>query len=361
MSIKKIKRTIILAMLINTILTLFMLYHYFQIVLNNYYYGIYSFINFIINFGIPLFLFSVVMIIEWYFVLFPSQNSLPIKQYLEQFIQRHSQELEPYQEEAQNTFMKYATLRGITAIIYHFILHIIFFGFCYCILIIETPAIMTLFIMYCIFFIVIIVYNLFCNYVLNKKYYLYYVDPQNKGMTYILITYYLLQVKVNEQILLPYFDLVNVSAAMGRELCFEEGYEYVQLWHKHLKKFPPIYQFLYIEHCISHLAMLDKHEDVELAYQDYIATQKKHSFFNSNKNVKRLTYSTSLAYAYNKQDWQTIIELEKTFYDFFKTLNDHDVYYFYCAYSHIDEQKAQTLLQQYPENKFFKKYVFNQR
>ena len=354
MFIKKVKQTLILEMIINTILSLFMLIIYCQNILNND-----IFFN-LFYLGFPISLLCIILGIEWYSVLFQSKNSLPIRQYLEQLIQKHTQEFEPYHQVAQNAFMKYATTKGITTIIYYFLLNVCLMAFIYFLFIKDSPLLLTLLITYLFIFVIVLVRNIFCIYILNKKYYFCYIEPQNQGFIYILMTYYLLQVNVSEEVLVPYFDLANISATLSRELYFEEGYEYIQLWKKNLKKFPPIYQFLYIEHCIAHLSMLDRHNEVELAYQDYLATQNKHSLLKKNKNVIKMTYCVSLSYAYSKQDWQTIIDLEKNYYQYFDKLQEHDAYYFYCAYKHIDEEKAHELLQNYPNNKFFKKYIINE-
>ena len=347
MFIKKVKQALILAMTINTILSLFMLaFFYYQI-------GLYN--------NLCTLMFIIILIIEWYSVLYRDKKFIPIKQYLEQFIEKHSQDIQPYEKEAQSAFIKFTKLSTMQMIIYsYFIKAAIFIISYYSIYNSEAHLLLISFFLFITIFSITFISAFIITPYLNKKNYFHYINTQNNGYIYILMTYYLLQLTSNDEFILKYVNLFNVSGAFANELYFEEGYAYIQIWRYNLKKFSPILQFLYINHCMSHLSMLDRHDEVELAYQDYLATQKRYPKYENKKLFLKISYSVSLTYAYDKQDWQTIIDLEKSYYQYFDKLQDHAAYYFYCAYKHIEEEKAEALLQKYQNNKFFKKYIINE-
>ena len=107
------------------------------------------------------------------------------------------------------------------------------------------------------------------NMLIHKKYYFHYLDPENNNYVYLYMTYLLLQIKNVDKVYLNYNDLINTSASLTRLLYFEDSYEYLMTWRANLKKIHPLYSFLYIEHCLFDFAMLERHEDVLAAYQDY--------------------------------------------------------------------------------------------
>lgn len=296
--------------------------------------------------------------IEFFFAFSKSKKTGSIRLWYEDFMNKHINEFETYKDEANKAVHKYILTKIIVLQIY--ILSMIVILCTFFIQLEFTYDIGEILILslkfYGYIFVEVIAYSL-VNMLIHKKYYFHYLDPKNNNYVYLYMTYLLLQIKNVDKVYLNYNDLINTSASLTRLLCFEDSYEYLKVWKSNLKKIHPLYSFLYIEHCLFDFVMLDRHEDVNAAYNDYRINLTKYPKQAKNKVIEKCTFYVDLLYAYHNKNYQLVIDLYKNGQKYFSKdeyMDSHN-YILYKSYLHIDEQKALELYNNNQDNPFFKK------
>ena len=298
--------------------------------------------------------------IEVYFLISKSKKTDSIKLWYENFINKHDNEFEQYIEEAYKATKKFVLIK--TLILQIYILSMIIMLCTFFIQLEFTydigEILMVSLKFYGYIFVELIAYT-FVNVIMHKKYYFQYLDPDNNNYVYLYMTYLLLQVKNVDKIYINYNDLINTSASLTRLLYFEDSYDYLKVWKSNLKKIHPLYSFLYIEHCLFDFVMLDRHEDVIAAYNDYQINLSKHKKHTKNKVIQKCTFYVAVLYAYHNKNYQYVIDLYQNNHKYFtedEYMDSHN-YILYKSYLHIDEQKASEIYNNNQENPYFKSMV----
>lgn len=290
----------------------------------------------------------ILIMIVFFAIMLENKKVIPLNNWLHDFVNNHQEEYHYNQKYFQSYTMKYClffyTYLLCEMMVFHLYFYVtIFFDYSFTFLTILV-------ILGC--FIIRIIYTIVIN-KFKQKYYLSHLYSHNP-LIYLFITYDLSSLRFAKNYFLNINDYLNVSAALSRALYCEEGYEYIQLWKQSLKKCPPLYQLLYIEHCLSYLLLLKRNNEFESCYHNYQLTFQKYPKYHKNKLVQQLSYLVSLYYAFYMKDWTKVIELENNYSKYVHSPSDFCIYIFYSAYSHLDEKKAQEIFLKHPNNIFIK-------
>lgn len=353
--VKKSDHFFLTTMLIQTFLSLFIFFILFQHYYLTYSPYVYAPMTFYFNLTwiIPLCILIIVFIIQWRVILIQDKKTKPLNQWLLSFINRYQNEYLEFKQD--NHFLHYTKKLSIVTAIYVFCLNLSAITVLYFIIKNQSSSFPPLIIFICIIIILFTFYFRIVN-KLNRQHYFYYMNS-SQPLFYIFMSYDLSNVKYGRGYFIRTNDYLNVSAALGRLLLFQEGYDYIQLWRHSFTRLTPLYRFVYIEHCTSFLAMLKRHEEVQLVYQDYQILYNKYKRLRNNIIIRQMTYLVSLYYAYDKEDWTKIIELEKEYTYTNQIPLDNCIYIFYQAHLHTNDHQADIYLNKYPNNLFFKNNI----
>ena len=259
-------------------------------------------------------LFIYIMILSWRTYFSKNKKTIPINDWLEDFLEKHP---DIHHDQALSYANIYVQKRVFILLISNLCMTLesLFIGYFAIIQIIyyELSFINLLILLFIILLPTISLF-VYLTTKLIKKYYQSYLY-QNCQL-YIQMTYHLCNVPVFQKAILNYTSLLNISSALGRLGYYQEAYDYLVIWHQNGKRLLAITKLYYYEHCIAHLSMMKRSDEVHEIYQQFQSFYQKKSRLQKNKQVQKLVTLINIYKAYADNQKDTVIELEK---DYIKT------------------------------------------
>lgn len=313
-----------------------------------------------LSYYLPQLIFCAILFlsIDFYFTFSKSKRSLPLKEWYHSFIEAHKDEFQPYIKEANKAVHHFIIMRVFILQIYIVSMILVLWSFFIELdFVYHLSDILFVALRYYAYIILLLFGFVFVNQRIHKKYYFRYLEPDNKNYIYLYMTYQLLQLKNVDKVYINYNDFINTSASLTRLLYFEDSFHFITLWKSNLKKMHPLFSFVYIEHCLFDFVMLERHDDVMMAYQDYSTNLSKYKKYTKHKIIQYCTYFVNLLYAYHTQNYEQVIELSQQSDQYLKAndYKDSYIYILYKSYLHIDENKALEIKNSNPDNLFIQK------
>lgn len=252
-------------------------------------------------------LYIAVTILYWRIYFCKNKNIIPIKEWLENFLEKHP---DIHHDQALTITQTYVQKRIFILLIYYFCITTLalFFEYNFIMNIFTKQSIVFPFILCIILFLVL---YLFFSYILINLETKEYQSYLNQDYLYIQMTYYLCQVPVFQKALFNYNHFMNISAVLGRLGYHQEAYDFLMIWKQNAKRILALSKLYYYEHCIAHLAMMKKVDETNKTYQEFESFYQKKQRLHQNKQVKTLIYFINIYMAYIHDQKDTIIALEK--------------------------------------------------
>lgn len=188
---------------------------------------------------------------------------------------------------------------------------------------------------------------IFLSLFINKKYYL--KEIEGKSLTYLYMTYHLLQCRGN-YVLIDCQSLLNSVVVLIRNNAYEEAFHFLNLWRKYNQNIPETYQLIYnYDMCI--ITLVAKHTDLFLQYyQDYQNVLNSKPKLKGKPLIQQTSTVVSICYYFYNCDYQKCIETCKQYIDMYHTEPDFITYFMYIAFLNTHEEAANQFKESHPDN-----------